>query len=201
MRPGFYTRKSDHPAPQLIVQPDASMRPGFYTRKSKAGRRPVPLSVWASMRPGFYTRKSAIASILGAPTTGWRGFNEAGILHPEKPHLRRGMQRKNRRGTRFNEAGILHPEKRGAESPQDGYCTGFNEAGILHPEKPPSWRRRQLPIDGFNEAGILHPEKQNDDSIRRARAGCAASMRPGFYTRKSAADPVLRASATGVRLQ
>ena len=59
------------------------------------------------MRPGFYTRKSW--PCLRCKHTDMLGFNEAGILHPEKLsvwHCAHGPLQ------RFNEAGILHPEKR-----------------------------------------------------------------------------------------
>ena len=59
------------------------MRPGFYTRKSGALADVALFVSLASMRPGFYTRKSAalVKRAIDMPI----GFNEAGILHPEKP--------------------------------------------------------------------------------------------------------------------
>ena len=66
----------------------ASMRPGFYTRKSIRGSALARAWRKASMRPGFYTRKSRISQVESLHTT--RGFNEAGILHPEKRRRRSG---------------------------------------------------------------------------------------------------------------
>ena len=59
----------------------------------------------------------------------------------------------------------------------------FNEAGILHPEKLLGFFPGGTDVVSFNEAGILHPEKQRGG--RGGAVGFHASMRPGFYTRKS----------------
>ena len=131
------------------------MRPGFYTRKSIGYVVVAVFDLSASMRPGFYTRKSfRRASTLVSIR---RGFNEAGILHPEKHQwairdgsilpasMRPGFYtRKSKLPTiflrsairSFNEAGILHPEKLTCAARPDVVGRSFNEAGILHPEKP-----------------------------------------------------------------
>ena len=82
MRPGFYTRKSTVAGSIDQLTNQASMRPGFYTRKSpRIGKLDIVVGL-ASMRPGFYTRKSCASLFpLGRAR---QGFNEAGILHPEK---------------------------------------------------------------------------------------------------------------------
>ena len=59
----------------------------------------------------------------------------------------------------------------------------FNEAGILHPEKRPRRGAPSSTCSSFNEAGILHPEKRGPIGLRLENI--LASMRPGFYTRKS----------------
>ena len=83
MRPGFYTRKSIFRVEAEVGSNLASMRPGFYTRKSGVGQIVGGAAIPASMRPGFYTRKSGgMASRTAQPSF---CFNEAGILHPEKP--------------------------------------------------------------------------------------------------------------------
>ena len=118
------------PASDQLHRHHASMRPGFYTRKSVPGYTRPLQTIKASMRPGFYTRKSS-------------GLPAAAIAAP----------------------------------------VGFNEAGILHPEKRGCWWRSFPPRARFNEAGILHPEKLRPR--RGVLAARGASMRPGFYTRKS----------------
>ena len=122
------------------------------------------------------------------------GFNEAGILHPEK---RRPFQCATPRRRCFNEAGILHPEKPGGRMQGPPPPMSFNEAGILHPEKPSTWaalipRARASMRPGFytrKSVGGHHP----------AGGRVIASMRPGFYTRKS--DNGWWHHASGLELQ
>ena len=120
------------------------------------------------MRPGFYTRKSQ--------GLGW--LSQVAAL-------------------RFNEAGILHPEKPGGAARRPGAPPRFNEAGILHPEKPCCALGPRATARCFNEAGILHPEKRQRGGL--VLGAGQASMRPGFYTRKSAAMAALSVIATGLQ--
>ena len=67
---------------------------------------------------------------------------------------------------------------------------GFNEAGILHPEKP---RFRRFP--GSSGKASMRPgfyTRKSPDDLADRVAVIEASMRPGFYTRKSRARPPAR---------